>query len=130
MQRAISFPSAFSKAPIKNQNFKMACHQDQKLSPKSAYVTSEIFFDWLKNHFYPHKPPGKEPLILDGHSSYLNDAETLDFAMMHDNELLYLPSHCTHYLQPLDRAFFKLLKAFIYKAANNWMMDKREAQNF
>lgn len=34
------------------------------MSPKSAYVTAEIFLDWLKNHFVLRKRPGIVLLLL------------------------------------------------------------------
>jgi hypothetical protein len=61
-----------------------------KMSPKSAYVNTEIFFDWLKNHFCLENSP-----------------EMLEFADEHEIIMLYLPAHTTHYLQPLDRSTFK-----------------------
>lgn len=36
--------------------------------------------------------------------------------------LLCLPSHTTHFLQPLDRPFFKPLKTFWQKAVTNWII--------
>lgn len=97
------------------------------MSPKSAYINSELFFNWLSTHFLPRKPSGKVLILLDGHTSHLSDPEILDFALQNDIELLCLPSHCTHYLQPLDRSFFKSLKVFFYQAANNWMKNKDRA---
>lgn len=84
------------------------------MSQKSAYVNSEIFHDWFKNHFLMRRPPGKTLLILDGHSSHMN-VQTLQLASENEVEFLCLPSHCTHYLQPLDRTFFKPLKTFYYQ---------------
>ena len=85
------------------------------------------FFNWFSTHFLPRKPSGKVLILLDGHTSHLSDPEILDFALQNDIELLCLPSHCTHYLQPLDRSFFKSLKVFFYQAANNWMKNKDRA---
>ncbi|XP_031344709.1 uncharacterized protein LOC116171810 [Photinus pyralis] len=87
-----------------------------RMSEKSAYVTSDIFLDWLQNHFYPRKVPGKVLLIVDGHTSHTTNLDTLQFAEDHDIILFCLPSHTTHYLQPLDRAFFKSLKGHYYES--------------
>lgn len=91
------------------------------MSEKSAYVNSDIFFNWLRTHFYPRKMPGKVLLIVDGHSSHTNDLEMLQFAEENSIILLCLPSHTTHYLQPLDRAFFKSLKTHFYDACNRFV---------
>lgn len=94
------------------------------MCPKSAYMNSGLFYDWVKFHFLPRKPPGKVVIILDGHTSHLNDTDTLEFALSNNIELLCLPSHCTHYLQPLDRAFFRSLKLYFNQATNQWMKTK------
>lgn len=94
-----------------------------RMSPKSAYVTSELFFDWLKNHFTPRKPMGKVLLLLDGHTSHTSCVEMLEFAENNEIILMSLPPHTTHWLQPLDRSFFKSLKANYYAACNSFMKN-------
>lgn len=74
---------------------------------KSAYVNCDIFYLWLKDVFVPRKPQGTVLLILDGHSSHCNSVQMLEFAEENNIILLCLPSHTTHWLQPLDRSFFK-----------------------
>lgn len=91
------------------------------MGEKSAYVNASIFLDWLKNHFLPRKPAGTALLILDGHTSHTNSVEVLEFCEENNIILLCLPSHTTHYLQPLDRAFFKSLKSNYYVACNNYV---------
>lgn len=91
------------------------------MSQKSAYVTTDIFTEWLENHFIPRKAQGKVVLILDGHTSHTSATKLLELAAQHDIELLCLPSHSTHYLQPLDRCFFKSLKHHWFQACQNWM---------
>lgn len=91
------------------------------MSEKSAYVNTEIFTTWLRDHFIPRKPLGKVLLILDGHASHCSSVELLELARDNDVVLLCLPSHTTHYLQPLDRAVFKSLKTFFYGACQQWV---------
>jgi len=94
------------------------------MSQKSAYINSELFFIWFKDHFIPRKVPGKVVLILDGHGSHCNSVETLECAEANDVILLCLPPHTTHYLQPLDRSVFKSLKAAYYHACQTWVKSK------
>ena len=68
--------------------------------------------DWLLNHFIPRKPTGKNLLILDGHASHMNNANLLEVARENDIIIVCLPSHTTHYLQPLDRVAFKPFKTY------------------
>lgn len=37
---------------------------------ESAYIASDIFYLWLKDHLVPRKAEGTVVLILDGHSSH------------------------------------------------------------
>lgn len=92
----------------------------------SAYVTSAIFLKWLQNMFVPRKDPGKVLLILDGHSSHVSDPDVLDYAAKNDVILMCLPSHTTHYLQPLDRSFFKPLKTYWRDACGSWMRNNAD----
>lgn len=92
-----------------------------RMSPKSAYVNSDIFFEWLKTHFLPRKMLGKVLLILDGHTSHTTNLEMLEFAEQNDILLFCLPAHTTHYLQPLDRTFFKALKTYYSQACRHFV---------
>lgn len=91
------------------------------MSEKSAYVNASIFLNWLKFHFLPRKPAGTVLLVVDGHTSHTNSVEVLEFCEENNIVLLCLPSHTTHYLQPLDRSFFKSLKSYYYASCNNFI---------
>lgn len=101
---------------------------DIQMSPKSAYVNAEIFKDWLQNHFIARKTPGKVILLLDGHTSHMS-VLALELATANDIILIYLPSHTTHYLQPLDRSFFRSLKHYFKEACNSWMINHYRPNN-
>lgn len=88
---------------------------------KSAYVSSDIFFQWFREFFVPRKGQGKILLIMDGHSSHCSNVELLDYAVANDVILFCLPSHTTHWLQPLDRSFFKPLKIYWSQTCQNWV---------
>jgi hypothetical protein len=99
-----------------------------KMNKKSAYSNSEIFMDWLQNHFVPRKPPGRVLLILDGHISHMNSLEMLKFAEEQQIILFCLPSHTTAWLQPLDVAVFKPLKSF-WRDTVNVAVDNKKSIN-
>jgi hypothetical protein len=88
------------------------------MNKKSAYSNAQCFMHWLKNHFAPRKPPGRVILLLDGHASHMNSLEMFEFAEAHEITLLCFPSHCTHWLQPLDRSYFKPFKLYWTDACN------------
>jgi len=89
----------------------------------SGWTDSGCFVRWLK-HFESIVKPSKNRkhiIILDGHHSH-KTLEAVLFAREHGIELLTLPPHCTHKMQPLDTTFFKGLKAAYNSAADNWML--------
>ena len=80
---------------------------------ENGYMTSEIFLDWLQ-HFKNNVPGGisrenKHLLVLDGHCSHVT-REAVLFGLEIGLEILTLPAHSTHELQPLDVAIFHPFK--------------------
>lgn len=91
------------------------------MNKKSAYISSDLFYRWLTEHFIPRKPPGKVLLILDGHSSHSSAVNMLEAARDNDVILLCLPSHTTSALQPLDRSVFGPFKKYYFAETNHFM---------
>lgn len=125
MQKALSFPSVLIfKGVRENPAFSNGLPPGSQIymNPKSSYISSELFSKWLKEHFFPRKPPGKVLLVLDGHSTHRSSLDMLEFAEKNDIILLCLPSHTTQALQPLDRAFFKPFKTNYRRETNQWVV--------
>lgn len=85
----------------------------------SGYINEDVFLKWLQ-HFQAHRPPGKCLLILDGHASHCC-LKCLDFCRENEIEMLCLPPHTTHALQPLDRTVFKPVKTFYHQEATHFI---------
>lgn len=88
----------------------------------NGWTDSDCFMKWLQ-HFVKIVKPSKEDkhvIILDGHHSHKTLAAVL-YARENGIEMLTLPPHCTHKLQPLDVAFFKSLKSAYNRAADEWL---------
>ena len=80
---------------------------------ENGYMIAEIFLDWLM-HFKNNVPRGitkenKHLLILDGHASHVTN-EAIQFGIENGLDILTLPSHCFHEMQPLDVAIFHPFK--------------------
>jgi hypothetical protein len=118
-------PACIMKGKNKKPEFEDGMPPGTRLfmSQKSAYITSEIFLEWLKTHFVPRKPAGKVVLLLDGHSTHCNSVEMLEYANENDIILISMPSHTSHYLQPLDRSVFKSLKTHFYEQCRLWLIQ-------
>jgi hypothetical protein len=91
----------------------------------SGYINEDIFLEWLQ-YFQKHRSPGKCLLILDGHASH-SSLKCLDYCRDNDIEMLCLPPHTIHVLQPLDGTVFKPIKAYCHQAATNFMHNHLNA---
>ena len=91
----------------------------------SGYINEDVFLLWLQ-HFQKHRVQGRCLLILDGHVSH-SSLQCVEFCKENDIELLCLPPHTTHALQPLDRAVFKPMKTFYHEAANSHIVNQPDA---
>ena len=89
----------------------------------NGWIDTDLFLEYLK-HFVAHTKCSKGSpvlLILDGHKTHTKSVASIDYA--HDNGvvLLSLPPHTSHKLQPLDRSFFKPLKAAFNATCSTWL---------
>ena len=81
------------------------------ITPKDC-ITTEVFCKFLQ-HFHQYCSPECFLLLglLDDHRSRV-DVSVLDLSKELGINLLCLPAHCSHELQPLDKSFFKSLKFY------------------
>ncbi|KAJ0172499.1 hypothetical protein K1T71_011638 [Dendrolimus kikuchii] len=99
------------------------------MQKKSAYITSDLFYKWLTEHFIPRKPLGKVLLILDGHSSHSSAVNMLETARNNDVILPCLPSHTTSALQLLDVSVFGPFKKYYNAETNKFMRTNPQKKN-
>jgi hypothetical protein len=87
---------------------------DWRFSASAKGWTSNIHgLQWLQQVFEPETREianGRPRLLIaDGHDSHIS-ANFIAHCMQHNIDLLILPPHCSHILQPLDVAVFGPLK--------------------
>ena len=76
----------------------------------NGWITTELFYGWMANHFAPNLGPGRPVVLLfDKHSTHI-DLEILKFCREKGILLYCLPAYSSHITQPLDVGFFKPLK--------------------
>jgi len=85
-------------------------------SPK-GYTNTEVTFPWFQEVFEPRTHPAKRInqyriLVLDGHSTHVENYEFVKYAIDHNIHLVCLPSHSTHILLPLDVSIFNPLTTY------------------
>lgn len=103
-----------------------------------SFITSEHFLRYLKEVFHPQTKSMLEAqnlsfkdqprlLIMDGHSSHIStDAQV--FADRMNIEFLFIPSHSSALLQPLDINFFNPFKNML-KRLNREFYSKDLSQD-
>lgn len=109
------------------QNYIQHCEAGATMAMQPrAWMTSYLFSAWI-SHFVASiqrtigiSPTQRHLLVLDGHNSHV----TLEVARAAKNvglDLISLPSHTSHALQPLDVAVFKPFKQFFREYRDFWM---------
>jgi len=91
--------------------------------PSSGWIQSEIFSQWYL-HFIKHTKPTKEDsviLVLDGHYSHTRNLEVITLARENDVNIICLPPHSSHKMQPLAKAFMRPLKTFYCQEIEKWL---------
>ena len=74
----------------------------------SVWVNQDLYLEWF--HFFISSIPSARHALLieDGHSSHIS-LEVIELA---EENVLCLPSHTSHLLQPLDVGVLKSLRSF------------------
>jgi hypothetical protein len=91
---------------------------------KSGWMDQFIFPSFLE-HFQAnrvHIPDKKCVLVLDGHKSHVSDS-AVEYALNHDIELVCIPPHSTHRLQPIDTHFNRPLKQLWSREISRYLME-------
>lgn len=88
----------------------------------NGWTDGALFVQWLLHFIKVTQTSKAQPciLIVDGHNSH-KTLQAVEVARDNGITMITLPPHSTHKLQPLDRTFFKSLKANYNRAADNYM---------
>ena len=87
----------------------------------NGWINGDILMLWFK-FFLRNIPPARPVLlIMHGHGSHVS-IDLIELARSNGVDLLCLPSHTTHILQPLDVGVFKSFKANFSKACSRYIV--------
>ena len=96
---------------------------------EKGYMTSYLVLRWM-DHFIQQleeledlSPTNTHLIILDGHKSHVS-LKVIKKAKAHGVDMISLPSHTSHVLQPLDVACFKPFKTTFKAYRNKWTIQK------
>ena len=91
----------------------------------SGWVNDTIFLQWL-DHFAKHAGCGQGSqrtlLILDNHGSH-TAIEVIKRARALNVDMVSIPPHSSHKVQPLDKTFFGPVKAAYRKQQDNYLVS-------
>ncbi|KAI5082385.1 hypothetical protein GOP47_0002128 [Adiantum capillus-veneris] len=98
---------------------------------KKAWMTGELFQAWLE-HFdnaitQTIGKSSRHLLILDGHGSHVS-LDVVEKANAAGIDIITLPAHTSHKLQPLDVSVFKSLKVQFRKERDIWQQKTSSRQ--
>jgi 4-hydroxybenzoate polyprenyltransferase len=86
-----------------------------------GWINRAVALEWLEEVFIPRTQPSDPSqsrlLILDGHDSHTTD-DFMWACYKNNIQLLFLPPHTSHVLQPLDLSIFSPLKHTYRKLLN------------
>ena len=121
------------KGVRKLRNYTALCEEGAMLGmQKKGWMDTFHFIEWMD--YFIHKMQSEENLfqerrhliILDGHKSHIS-LEVLMKARDHGIDMISLPSHTSHELQPLDKACFRPFKV-AFKAYRDLWIQKNGGQ--
>ena len=82
---------------------------------KNGWTSNDLGLAWLKRVFEPltrEKAAGRQRLLIaDGHGSHIQ-GDFIAYCMENQIDLLIMPPHCSHILQPLDVGVFSAFKRY------------------
>ncbi|CAH1965849.1 unnamed protein product [Acanthoscelides obtectus] len=92
---------------------------------ESGWMKLEVFSVWFDHFLAFVKPFQEDPalLILDGHLSHTKNLSVIEKARNNFVNILCLPPHTTHNLQPLDVSFMYPLNHYHDKALEKWLTN-------
>lgn len=92
-----------------------ACHP-------SGRIQTDLFTKWFKHFLNYVRPSAAMPvlLLLEGRSQYTRNIELFDLARKNHVQLLSLPSHSRHNIQPLDRTFMGPFEEYFTEEIRHW----------
>ena len=100
---------------------------------QNAWMTRWLFESWISYFLeYLKSGPGidhskRHLLILDGHNSHVT-LEVVKISMQSGLDIVSLPSHTSHALQPLDVACFKTFKTAFRRCRDLWSLENSKKE--
>jgi hypothetical protein len=113
------------------RNYIEKCEENATMAMQAkAWMTGHLFSSWIL-HFVKSlesrggiSPTNRHLLILDGHGSHVT-LDVVHKASQTGLDVLTLPSHTSHRLQPLDVSIFRPFKCAFRGYRDAWILQNR-----
>ena len=111
------------------RNYVIRCEEGASQGmQKKGWMDSIRFLEWMEYFIQGTRaeeedgPRERQLIILDGHKSHIT-LEVLELAKNNGIDMVSLPSHSSHELQPLDKACFKPFKVAFRAYRDIWNLQ-------
>lgn len=118
-------PMFIFKRKRMNELLVKGCNSDMIATVSdSGWINESIFLDYLKHFISFVKPTKEDPvlLLLDNHESHIS-LGAYELFREHNLQVLSLPPHVSHKMQPLDLTVFSSLKMAYNKECELYMVN-------
>jgi len=94
-----------------------------RVSP-NGWITASVFTEWAAAFIASLPEDDNKPhVLLDGHASHVYNLEFFNLMKANNLHVFCFPPHCSHWLQPADKALFKSVK--FHWNEEGWKHTKR-----
>ena len=119
------------KGKRRHRNFILKCEPQVVMAMQpNAWMTAFLFSTWI-SHFisilsdrYGISQENRHLLLLDRHGSHVT-LEVVQKAKSRGLDIITLPSHTSHRLQPLDVSIFKPFKVAFRTCRDRWSIENK-----
>ena len=119
------------KGKRRHRNFILKCEPQAVMAMQpNAWMTAVLFSTWISRFIsiltdrYGISHKNRHLLLLDGHGSHVT-LEVVQKAKSQGLDIITLPSHTSHRLQPLDVSIFKPFKVAFRACRDKWSIENK-----
>ena len=119
------------KGKRRHRNFILKCEPQAVMAMQpNAWITAFLFSIWISRFIsilsdrYGILQENRHLLLLDGHGSHVT-LEVVQKAKSRGLDIITLPSHTSHKLQPLDVSIFKPFKVAFRACRDRWSIENK-----
>ncbi|XP_051162417.1 uncharacterized protein LOC127282288 [Leptopilina boulardi] len=114
----------FPRKRMRDDLFTEAPAGTLKMVSESGFINNDLFFLWMQ-HFKEYTRPSQDSpvlLVFDNHISH-RTLKFVEYCQQNFIELITIPPHSSHKVQPLDKGYFGPLKVAYGQFCDMWLVN-------